>query len=222
MKDPAFLFYSQDFLTGTMFMNNEQIGIYIRLLCAQHQLGGIIEKDSFNQMIGSNEIIRSKFIKTEEGFYNLRLMNEMDKRSKKSSNLSANAKIRWEKEKQRLCKSNAIALKKDMPIESEDEDVIESKDAINLNTWSLNYFDEKFINKKSIETFDKLLRIDKYTTEQIKNVIKFAREDTFWSQNFLTPNKLRDKNKEGVKYIDVFLAKIKPIQVKSTFTPSPR
>jgi uncharacterized protein YdaU (DUF1376 family) len=47
-KDPAFLFYPSDFLTGTMFMNNEQIGIYIRLLCSQHQHGGVIDKISFN------------------------------------------------------------------------------------------------------------------------------------------------------------------------------
>ena len=47
-KDPAFLFYTSDFLTGTMFMTNEQVGIYIRLLCSQHQHGGIIDKISFN------------------------------------------------------------------------------------------------------------------------------------------------------------------------------
>ena len=40
-KDPAFLFYSSDFLTGTMFFTDEQVGKYIRLLCAQHQKGQI-------------------------------------------------------------------------------------------------------------------------------------------------------------------------------------
>ena len=39
MKDPAFLFYSSDFLSGTMLMNNEEIGIYIKLICLQHQQG---------------------------------------------------------------------------------------------------------------------------------------------------------------------------------------
>lgn len=80
-KDPAFLFYSSDFLTGTMFMNNEQVGIYIRLLCAQHQHGGIIDKISFNSLVGDNLLIRNKFIETESGFYNDRLKNECDKRS---------------------------------------------------------------------------------------------------------------------------------------------
>jgi len=32
MKDPAVLFYTQDFLTGTFTMTDEQVGKYIRLL----------------------------------------------------------------------------------------------------------------------------------------------------------------------------------------------
>ena len=81
-KDPAFLFYSSDFLTGTMFMTNEQIGIYIRLLCAQHQHGGFIDKISFDTMVGNIAIVRSKFIECEQGYYNKRLVLETEKRSK--------------------------------------------------------------------------------------------------------------------------------------------
>lgn len=43
MKDPAFLFYSQDFYTGTVFMTDEQVGKFIRLLCLQHQTGHLNE-----------------------------------------------------------------------------------------------------------------------------------------------------------------------------------
>ena len=43
-KDPAFLFYSSDFLSGTFTMTNEQIGKYIRLLCIQHQKYILSEK----------------------------------------------------------------------------------------------------------------------------------------------------------------------------------
>lgn len=135
-KDPAFLFYSQDFITGTMFMPNEQIGIYIKLLCAQHQHGGFIEKDVFNDMTEGFDALRKKFIETDSGFYNERLMNEMQKRKIKSTNLSVNAKKRWAKEKHH--KSNAIASKKHMPTEDEDEDedVIEIVNDLNniLNT----------------------------------------------------------------------------------------
>lgn len=98
-KDPAFLFYPSDFLTGTMFLNNEQIGIYMRLLCSQHQHGGIIDKISFNSLVGDNILLRSKFIETETGFYNERLTIEMEKRNKKSNNMSATALEVWAKRK---------------------------------------------------------------------------------------------------------------------------
>lgn len=114
------MFYAQDFLTGTMFMSNEQVGIYIRLLCAQHQHGGLIDKNSFNGMVKDDAMILSKFIETDDGFFNVRLMEEMNKRAKKSKNLSDNAKARWNK-----YKGNAIALQKDMPTENEIEDVNE-------------------------------------------------------------------------------------------------
>ena len=44
-KDPAVLFYTSDFLSGTFTMTNEQVGMYIRLLCLQHQKGKLSEKD---------------------------------------------------------------------------------------------------------------------------------------------------------------------------------
>lgn len=86
-----------------------------------------------------------------------------------------------------------------------------SKDTLELNDFSKQYFDLKYINNKSLETFDNLIRIDNYSIDKIKSAIVYGRTDDFWKTNFLTPNKLREKNKEGVKYIDVFLAKtIKP------------
>ena len=105
-KDPAFLFYASDFLTGTMFMSNEQVGIYIRLLCSQHQHGGMIDKVSFNSMVGLNDIIRTKFIETDTGFYNIRLMEEMSIRNKKSNNMSKAAFETWEKRKNTIVKEN--------------------------------------------------------------------------------------------------------------------
>lgn len=124
------MFYPQDFLTGTMFMSDEEVGIYIRLLCAQHQIGGLIKKKDFENRVHGNEKVSEKFIETEDGYFNQRLMIEIEKRSKKSDNLSANAKIRWEKEKQKQCKSNAIALDLHMPIENENETVIRNKKSV--------------------------------------------------------------------------------------------
>jgi hypothetical protein len=88
------------------------------------------------------------------------------------------------------------------------KDIIQNKEVLDLNEFSKVYFDEKFIGEKSLDIFDKLMRIDGYTKDQIMQAIKFGRGDPFWSSNFLSPQKLRNKNKDGVKYIDVFLAKI--------------
>jgi len=113
-KDPAFLFYVGDFLTGTMFMSHEQIGIYIRLLCSQHQHGGFIEKISFRSMVGQHEIIFSKFIETDNGFYNVRLMEEMELRSVKSSNISKAAHDTWLKRKNTIVQNvDTILLQSD-------------------------------------------------------------------------------------------------------------
>lgn len=133
-KDPAFLFYTSDFLTGTMFMTDEEVGIYTRLLCAQHQHGGAIPKDFFMAMVkGKNNVI-SKFVECEDGFYNFRLLQEMGIRTKKSESLSKNSLIRWNKYREKMQKDMQLDMQKDMqldmPIEDEDEDENKDKDSV--------------------------------------------------------------------------------------------
>lgn len=85
MKDPAFLFYSNDFLSGTFLMTDEQVGQYIKLLCLQHQKGHLKEKDMLNICKSYDEDIFSKFIKDEdENYYNERLEEEIIRRKKYS------------------------------------------------------------------------------------------------------------------------------------------
>ena len=80
-KDPAFLFYSSDFLTGTALMTDEQIGKYIKLLCYQHQMGHLSERDMLKICKTYDEDIFSKFEKDEDGlFFNARLSQEVEKR----------------------------------------------------------------------------------------------------------------------------------------------
>lgn len=91
MKDPAFLFYSSDFLTGTMLMDNEQIGKYIRLMCLQHQKGHLSEKEMLKVCGVYDEAIFSKFSKDDEGlYYNERLEQEINKRKKYSESRRQN------------------------------------------------------------------------------------------------------------------------------------
>lgn len=72
--------------------------------------------------------------------------------------------------------------------------------------------------KKWAEDYDKLKRLDGKSKDQIKAVCKWARKDDFWQTNFLSPLKLRKKNKDGVKYFDVFETNMKT----KTETPKPK
>ena len=85
MNDPAVLFYTSDFLTGVMDMSMEERGMYITLLCYQHQKGHIEEK-TIRILLGyakNNlpEVIMKHFKIDNEGkFYNERMDLEKDKR----------------------------------------------------------------------------------------------------------------------------------------------
>jgi uncharacterized protein YdaU (DUF1376 family) len=95
-KDPAFLFYSQDFITGTMFFTDEQAGKYIRLLCAQHQHGHL-SLEEVNYICRTNEpTILKKFVQDQDGlFFNERLEEEMKKRKSFCNSRKENIKKRY-------------------------------------------------------------------------------------------------------------------------------
>lgn len=81
-KDPAFLFYSSDFLNGVSDLTMEERGQYITLLCLQHQKGAISEK-TIRLSVGSVSVdVLAKFEKDAAGnFFNERLVLEMEKRA---------------------------------------------------------------------------------------------------------------------------------------------
>jgi uncharacterized phage protein (TIGR02220 family) len=92
-KDPAVLFYTADFLAGTIFMRNDQVGKYIKLLCMQHQQGHLKEEDMLEMCGSYDERIFSKFVKDENGlYYNVRMEEETLKRKKYSESRSNNRK----------------------------------------------------------------------------------------------------------------------------------
>lgn len=80
-KDPAVLFYTSDFLTGTSRLTDEQCGQYIRALCSQHQEGHF-EKEELLQLLKSyDNRVWSKFVQDSEGkFFNSRMEIEINKR----------------------------------------------------------------------------------------------------------------------------------------------
>lgn len=81
MKDPAYLFYSQDFYTGVATMTMEDRGKYISILCLMHQQGRMNE-ETIRFVVGSISVnLKSKFKIDESGlWYNERLELEIEKR----------------------------------------------------------------------------------------------------------------------------------------------
>lgn len=84
MKAPAFQFYAQDFLTGCTYLTNEEIGMYIKMLCKQWTDGNIPKKRlgfllGFEWVSLSDEL-RSKFIDYGEYVMNERLEKEREKK----------------------------------------------------------------------------------------------------------------------------------------------
>ena len=80
-KDPAFLFYPNDYIGGTMGMTFEEKGAYIEILMLQFNRGHMTSH-MIGQLVGQLwESIKCKFIQDEQGlWYNVRLDQEKDKR----------------------------------------------------------------------------------------------------------------------------------------------
>ena len=113
MKSPAVLFYTSDFLTGVMFMSNEQVGKYIKLLCMQHQQGHLNEEDFFSICNRNDKKIIEKFLIDKNGnYFNKRMEEETEKRNNYSKSRSlnrqskpSNIKKKPKKDMKNICKS---------------------------------------------------------------------------------------------------------------------
>jgi len=90
-KDPAILFYTSDFLTGSAHMTDAEAGQYIKLLCLQHQRGGYLEAETVKRICDNNPIILEKFIQEDGKIYNKRMLDEIQKRRSFSESRRKNA-----------------------------------------------------------------------------------------------------------------------------------
>ena len=92
-KDPAFLFYPNDWLGGTLGMTFEEKGAYIELLMMQFNRGHMKES-MIIQVVGDNwNFIKNKFIQDDAGlWYNVRLESEQLKRKAYSESRRNNIK----------------------------------------------------------------------------------------------------------------------------------
>lgn len=198
-KDPAFLFYSSDFLTGTMFMSDAQLGKYIKLLCVQHQRGHLTEKDMLNICKRYDKDIFSKFVKDNDGnYYNIRLQKEIDKRKNYSKSRSENRKSKITFEN--ICYSYVKHM------ENENINRINVIEYINKNKLNniIELLIEYFNYRKSIRIpnnqsiIDELILFLKpYSKKEQEQIIKKAIKNGY--REFYPP-KVKEEKKESVIY----------------------
>ena len=179
-KDPAFLFYSSDFLTGTMFMTNEQVGLYIRMLAAQHQHGGRIDTNVLRMecdRITNGDTVFAKFKHDEHGSYSERLSDEMDKRKEKSIKASESVKKRWNKS---LYERNTNVIRSVNENEDVNESINNNKGVVKTGTKKPEITEDSHPLRKFIaERFPTISKLKEQLTEEQaqKLMAEFSREE---------------------------------------------
>lgn len=157
MKDPAFLFYSSDFLVGTMLMSNEEVGKYIRLMCLAHQKGGYLTKEDMFKICDTSDLdIINKFKVDGQGvYYNERLLSEITKRSKYSES-RRNNRINKKEEKEEtydLHMSNTSNTY-DIHMENENVNINNKYNSLSLNDNNSNKKEKIKKNNNEYEVLD--------------------------------------------------------------------
>jgi hypothetical protein len=142
-KDPAFLFYYQDFLVGTDDFKNEEVGAFIRCLCIQAAKGGISENHmkKICESPDVHNVIKKKFIyyPEEHVFRNERLSEEVEKRKNYCESRGKN-----KKGKKHI---KIISKSYDQHMEDEDENEIEDENVLNTGGVGENQETEKKTKK---------------------------------------------------------------------------
>jgi len=198
-KDPAVLFYTNDFISGTFTMSDEQVGKYIRLLCIQHQKGFLTEKDMLNICKSYDEDIYSKFQLTDGKYINERMHNESERRRLYSESRRKNRENAVSDSKTGNSKKDMIqnekTYDKHMETETETITVIEN-DTINITAGKKNNFDDfnKFwdLYDKKVGSKDKIIKkFNSLTTNQKEKIF-----ETLPEYVKSTPDKTYRKNPE--------------------------
>ncbi len=201
-KDPAVLFYTSDFLSGTSFFTYEQRGQYITLLCQQHQLGEIPENHMISICGSLDSIVVKKFVKDNRSFYhNIRMRLEGERRRNYCDSRSNNKSGRPPKKKGKIIRKS-YDNHKNIHMENENENINdninakETKDIItDLNLVLGTVY--KHTSKKTVECITARLN-EKFNFEDFKVVhrkmlrlwgteekmIRYLRPETLYSNKF--------------------------------------
>lgn len=175
MKDPAFLFYPSDFLTGTMAMPFDERGRYITLLCFQHQSGRMTE-ETIRFLVGSfSDMLRLKFSRDDNGlFYNIRLEEEIKKRTNFIESRRNNGRLggRPKEIKKPLGKPNG------KPKENLHEDINENENEVKIEVIN-TIFSFQFQ-----EVWNELLQMPKWKKKPLSAIKKSLKQLEVFDERF--------------------------------------
>ena len=151
-KDPAFLFYSNDFLSGTFLMTDEQVGKYIRILCLLHQKNRLTKKDMLNICKTYDVDIFGKFVEQDGVYFNQRMKDETDRRKKYSESRRKNRKgdnicKTYDKDMSNICKTY------EKHMETETENITTTNNKSFKKEEVIEYFVGKNYDKEEAEAF---------------------------------------------------------------------
>jgi uncharacterized phage protein (TIGR02220 family) len=204
-KDPAFLFYPNDYIGGTMGMTFEEKGAYIELLMLQFNRGHMTTH-MIGQTVGQLWVkLQDKFIVDDNGLmYNRRLEQEINKRKNyvESRNNNRSGENQYTKNKVKKSGHMTTHTTPHMENENENENRIDNE-SVNLNFSDIvSYLNEKAgtsFKASSSKTRDLInARFnEKFTLDDFKKVIdikcsewiggeyeKFLRPETLFSNKF--------------------------------------
>lgn len=170
-KDPAFLFYSSDFLIDTLLWGDIEVGRWIKLMCFLHQKGHLSYTQVLDIIKDKNSIIFTKLKTDEKGlYYNERLDYEIEKRRAYSESRRRNRK--------NISKTYVEHMGNEIVIENVNEYIIKNNYSNDLKNIIISWLDYKVERKENYKEkgFKSLLtqiknNVDKYSEEQVIKVI---------------------------------------------------
>ena len=185
-KDPAFLFYPSDWISGTLGMTFEEKGAYFELLMTQFNQGHMTSH-MIGRMVGQLwSSIEQKFVKDENGlWYNIRLEEEKEKRKAFTESRRNNIKGKnqhTEKKTKKVCHKKGHMT---THIENVNENEI------------IDYFKEKGYTKETAKKFYDFYSVSDWKDSNGKKVINWkqkAQSVWFTEENKIKPEPIKYKS----------------------------
>lgn len=197
-KDPAFLFYSSDFLIDTLLWGDIEVGRWIKLMCFLHQKGHLSYTQVLDIIKDENSVIFTKLKIDEKGlYYNERLDYEIEKRRAYSESRRKNRK--------NISKTYVEHMGNEIVIENVNEYIIKNNYSNKLKDIIISWLDYKLERKENYKEkgFKSLLtqiknNVDKYSEEQVIEVINECMASNYAGIIFDKLKKLKFNRQEEI------------------------